>query len=412
MNRKLRITYILGLSIRWLAHEWLAVRMNTDQFEVDFIILDEDDPLQFFLERQGIPYRVIGFEDYGDTPEVVKAIYDHLKTNKTDVVHTIFFNGHISGIQAAYYANVPVRVFTRQHAGVKHKRHAKSKYELIWEMATNALAVTSRGKRGMILDGVPPHKISIVPNGFDFSIYENVGNERIEEVRSKYNIPKSKYPIIGVLARYVEWKGIKYTIEAFREVLKTHPNAFFVLAGSQKNVVAKKQLKQKAAKKGTYGGQKNNVVEDIEERLSTLPSDSFIEIPFEKDLAALLKLLDIFVHVPINEEVETFGQVYIDAMLSKVPSVITKSGCANDYAVHKENAWVVNHKNIPQITEGILQIASDKTLRAKIIDNAFNVAQNYSIDRQIQSLQDLYLSTYQKMTNQVELKKVEEVRGA
>lgn len=399
MNRKLRITYVLGLSIRWLAHEWLAVHMNNDKFEADFIIVDEDDPLQFFLEKENIPYKVIPFEDYGDTPEVVKVIYDHLKANKTDIVHTIFFNGHISGIQAAYYAGVPVRVFIRQHAGVKHKRHARSKYELIWSMATNALTVTSKGRQGMIADGVPPEKISIVPNGFDFSAYENVGNERIEQVRIKYNIPKSKYPIIGVLSRYVSWKGIKYTIEAFREVLKTHPNAFFLLAGSQKNVVVNKQSKQQTAKKGTYGGQKNDVIEDIEQRLSTLPSDSFIEIPFEKDLAALLKSLDIFVHVPINDEVETFGQVYIDAMLSGVPSVITKSGCANDYAVHKENAWVVAHQNTPQITEGILNILSDEKLKNNIIQNGFEVAKRYSIEQQIQTLQDLYLTTFQKMTN-------------
>jgi hypothetical protein len=47
--------------------------------------------------------------------------------------------------------------------------------------------------------------------------------------------------------------------------------------------------------------------------------------------------------VPTDSIQETFGQVYVEAMLSKVPSVITLAGSALDHAVHKENAWVVDY---------------------------------------------------------------------
>jgi len=397
--KKLKITYVLGLNIRWIAHERLAICIDRSKFEVDFIILEPNDPLQFFLAEQGVPYQVIPMIDYAATSEVVKQIYDHFKANQTDVVHTIFFNGHITGIQAAYYADVPVRVFARQHGGIKDKRHDRSKYEMIWDMSTNAIAVTNKGVPGMIADGVPEEKISVIPNGFDISLFENVSKERVENLKTRYQIPTNKFPVIGVVARYIAWKGQQYTIAAFQEVLQTYPDAYLIVMGSQKHIVAKKEKEQAKAAKGTYGAAE--YAQEIEEQLAKLPDNSYLEISFENDLPAYNKLFDVFVHVPINKEVEAFGQVYLDAMLSRVPSVFTRSGCVYDFAVHKEHAWIVDYENAAQITEGILQILADKALTNKMVDNAFNVAKTYTMERYIEALQDLYINTYQRITNEV-----------
>ena len=394
MKKKLRLTYVLGLAARWVAHEWLAKYIDRSKFEVDFIILDNKDPLQDFLKENNVAYQIIPLVDYAHTSELVKRIYDHLKANKTDIVHTIFFNGHITGMQAAYYADVPVRVFTRQHGGIKDKRHARSKYELIWEMATNALSVTNKGVQGMINDGIPAEKISVIPNGFDLNLFKNVSANRVEKLKTKYNIPQHKSPIIGVSARYVEWKGIKYTLDAFPEILKAYPNACLVLAGSQKHILENKEKLQSKAKKGTYGSKDTTAIRDIEDRLATFPADSFVEISFEEDLAALYKLFDVFVHVPIDKDVEAFGQSCLDAMFSKVPTVVTLSGCVYDFAVHKQHAWVVDYKNSSQIVEGVLAILGNETFKEKIVKNAFEMASTYHIARQIESLQNLYSHTY------------------
>jgi hypothetical protein len=74
----------------------------------------------------------------------------------------------------------------------------------------------------------------------------------------------------------------------------------------------------------------------ITEKLSQLPEHSYIEIPFEPDLFALFKLFDIFVHAPTDSIQETFGQAYVDAILSRVPSVITLAGSAANHAIHQE----------------------------------------------------------------------------
>ncbi len=398
--KKLKLTFLLGLNIRWVAHEWLAMYLDRSKFEIDFIVLEPNDPLQYFLAENSVPYQMIPMIDYAATSEVVYQIYHHLKANETDIVHTIFFNGHITGQQAAYYAGVPVRVFTRQHGGIKDKRHDRSKYEMIWDMATNAISQTNKGVPGMIADGIPEEKISVIPTGFDLSLFENIGTERIEKLKAKYQIPKDKFPVIGVVARYVAWKGPQYTLEAFLEVLKTYPNAYLIIAGSQKNIVAQKEKEQANAAKGTYGPAED--AEEIKAKLTQLPNDSYLEVSFEDDLAALYQLFDVFVHVPIDKDVESFGQCFLDAMFSRIPSVVTRSGCVYDFAVHKKHAWIVDYENTPQITEGILQVLADKELSNNMVENAFNMAKTYNIDRQIQSLQNLYLTTYQSITSKVE----------
>lgn len=49
MHRRLKIKYILGLNIRWVAHEWLALHLDHSKFEVDFIT---EGPLCFIINKR------------------------------------------------------------------------------------------------------------------------------------------------------------------------------------------------------------------------------------------------------------------------------------------------------------------------------------------------------------------------
>ena len=371
MKRKIKLTYIFSHHIRWVAFEWAAKYIDRSKFEIDFIILREDDPMIDFLKRFNIPYKATSYTNLDETPEVVKFIYDHLVANQTDVVHT-HFTGDLPGLQAAYFADVPVRIHTTHHAGVKWKRHPRSRYELFWALSTNIIAITVRQKEGMISDGVPEHKITVIPHGFDIKEFEDVAFDRIEKLRTKY-LNNHSGPVIGVASRYIEVKGIKYIIEAHKKVLSSHPNATLVLSG-------------------THADNAN-----IKDKLAELPPHSYVEIYFEDDLFALFRLFDVFVHVPIHPDREAFGQVYIEAMLSEVPSVITRAGIAHEYALHKENAWIVDYKNSEQIVEGILALLQDKPLRKKIIKNALACAKNYRIENQNRGFEELYLQQLKKM---------------
>lgn len=103
------------------------------------------------------------------------------------------------------------------------------------------------------------------------------------------------------------------------------------------------------------------------ELLNRLPSSSYTLIEFEKDSASLYRLMDVFVHVPVNEHSEAYGQVYIESMASGIPSVITLSGIAAEYIRHREHAWVVPYCNSEAIYEGILTLLNDESLRQHLV---------------------------------------------
>ncbi|WP_445247323.1 glycosyltransferase family 4 protein [Microcoleus sp. OTE_8_concoct_300] len=394
-EQKIKITYIFTHHIRWVPFELVAKCIDKSKFAIDYIILNEGDPMISFLSQINVPCTVASYQDYSNTPEIVKFIYEHLIGNKTDIVHTHWFAGSLAGMQAAYYAHIPVRIFTREHPSIKYySRHAPSKHRLIWECATNIIGVTHTSKQGMIEDGIPDDKITIIPTGFDISEFENVDSSRIDKLRSKY-LANHHGPVIGVAARYVRWKGVEYVIEAHKQVLETYPNAILVLSGTHTNRANLEEQIRNARKEDIVAPQYEEII-SITDKLAQLPEHSYIEIPFEEDLFALFRLFDIFVHVPTDSIQETFGQVYVEAMLSRVPSVITLAGSALDHAVHKENAWVVDYKNSAQIAQGILALLSDSCLREKIVNNAFLCAQRYDIKNHIQRLEEFYVCELEK----------------
>ncbi len=396
-QRKIKVTCIFTHPIRWVPFELVAKHIDKHKFAIDYIILNEGDPIIAFLNQHNIPCTVAAYQDYSNTPEIVKFIYEHLLRNQTDIVHTHWFAGSLAGMQAAYYAQIPVRIFTREHPSIKYyARHAASKHRLIWDCATHVIAVTNKSTQGMIEDGIPADKIQLIPTGFDVSEYEQVETSRIDKLRAKYLADHQAGPVIGVAARYVRWKGIEYVIEAYQRVLTAYPQAILVLSGTGIDRANLEEKIRNANKEDIVAPQYDDMI-SITEKLSQLPDRSYIEIPFEEDLFALFKLFDVFVHTPTDSIQETFGQVYVDAMLARVPSVITLAGSALDHAVHQENAWVVDYKNSDQIAEGILTLLRDPHLREKIVNNAFLRAQTYDIKNHIQQLEKLYICELEKI---------------
>ena len=394
-TRRIKVTFVFTHHIRWVPFELAAIHLDKQKFDIDYIILGESDPMIGFLKANHIRYEATSFGDYSNTPETVKFVYEHLIKNKTDIVQTHWFAGSLVGMQAAYYAQVPVRIFHREYPPLRYyNRHPASKHQLIWECATHLLAATQKSKAGMVEDGIPAEKITVIPTGFNVQQFEDIQPTSVAALKQRYlgsEAFQKRGPIIGVAARYVKWKGVEYVIRAFKEILADHPQALLLLCGSH---VDRCQImeKMKAATKNDIVAHRYDDVISIYDCLSELPDHSYLEIPFEEDLYAMFKLFDIFVHAPIDSIQETFGQVYVEAMLARVPSVITLSGSALDHAIHRENAWVVDYMNSDQIAEGILTLLSDHELREKITADAFACAkERYSIEALIRQLEDFYI---------------------
>jgi glycosyltransferase involved in cell wall biosynthesis len=213
---------------------------------------------------------------------------------------------------------------------------------------------------------VPANKIELIPHGFLLKNFSSPSEEIVTNLRKKYDII-GRRPVIGVISRFIELKGVHYIIPAFHEVLSTYPDAVLLLFNAE----------------GDYS-------KSISHLLSSLPQKNYRTILFEPEIAAAYHLMDVCIHVPIANHLEAFGQVYIESLAAGVPLVCTLSGIANDIMIHKKNSWIVPYENASEIANGIRSILFDDPLRENIIHGGKETVQAFSLQRMIENLEKMY----------------------
>ncbi len=369
---KLNIAYVISQVSHSKLFEWTAAMLSKEKYNLCFILMHkEETPFELFLREKGFKVHRIGYSSKRDIPRCILHIRKILKLENIQIVHTHLFEAGLAGSIAGKLAGIPRRIHTRHDATIHHDFHPGAvKYDrIINRSSTEIIAITENVKNILMnLENVPETKIHVIHHGFLLSEYANVDSARISAITKKYFPSGKTFPVIGIVSRFIEWKGIQYVIPAFRNILEQHPNAHLLLANAQ----------------GPYENQLN-------ELLKTIPSENYSRILFEKDIAALYHVMDIFVHVPVDAKSEAFGQVYIEAMSAGVPSVFTLSGIATDCVQDRLNALVVPFCNSPEIQNKILELVVDVQLRDHIRTNASQMVQaNYGIERMIHELELRY----------------------
>lgn len=370
---KTNVTYIVSFINKALAFEWLAEYLDKEKINLHFILLNKgDSDLEKFLISKNISFNRI---TYTGKKDILKAIYltiKILKKTKTEVVHTHLFDANIVGLTAAKICGIKKRIHTRHHSNYHHAYYPKAvKYDkFVNYLSTQIVAITDVVKRILIeKEGVPEEKIKLIHHGFQLQNFKNQNQNSIKNLQNKYN-SANQHPVIGVISRYTEWKGIQYIIPAFSELLKKYPSALLILANAD----------------GEYKYK-------IKELLNTIPKENYVEIEFEKDIFSLYHLFDVFVHVPISAEMEAFGQIYVEALSAEIPSVFTLSGIANEFIENEKNALVVDFKNSNQIYEAIIKILENKIDVSKLTKNGANSVTNlFNLDLFIEKTTQLYQS--------------------
>ncbi len=368
---KKRVVYVLSNLNKALAFEWIAEELDRHRFNLSFILLNPGgSELERFLVSRNVPCYRIPYRGKQDLPNAIYQLVRLLRRERADVVHCHLFDACIAGLTAARLAGVRKRIYTRHHSTLHHVYFPRAVWydRYVNAMATDIVAI-SRTVQDVLLEkeNVSPRKIHLVHHGFRLADFERVAADRIDQLKTKYNLA-GKEPVVGVISRYVDWKGIQYVIPAFGQLLNHYPNARLVLANAA----------------GNFGG-------TISKLLRALPPDSYTEISFETDIHALYHTFDIFVHVPVDPHSEAFGQTYVEALAAGVPSVFTVSGIAGEFVVHRENALVVPFQNPKAICAAMRELLTDKMLTRKLVERGkTDVCTRFELPCMITALEALY----------------------
>jgi len=355
-------------------HEWFVDLINRERFDIEFALINgKGSFMDNFLKNHHVVTHYYSYSGKSDLPIVTWNLYKLIKRNMYDVVHTHLFESNLAGITAAWLAGVKKRIITRHHPDFHHIYFPSAvKYDKFTnKLATDIIAISKNVEQILLdLESVPRSKVHLIHHGIDITDYVNISNqkERIDRIRSLYGLTSPSGPVIGVISRFIHWKGLQYIIPAFIEVLKEFPDATLVLANA----------------KGDYTGKVNELLAAVEPSRYRL-------IEFENDIVALYQIFDCFVHVPVSAASEAFGQTYLEAMASKIPSVFTLSGVAPEFAVDKVNCLVVPFTDSDAIQNAVLYILKNKEEMKSLEQNGFDeVKKRFDIKVKINKLQELY----------------------
>lgn len=323
-----------------------------------------------YLNEQNAPLLHIPYASKKDLPKAIYQIHHYLKKEQIGIVHAHLLDAGLAGLIAARFASVRKRIYTRHHSSYHHIYYKKG---VIYDRLTNLLSTKviaiSEVVRKVVIDWehCDSKKVEVLHHGFPLRKFEKSEPAKMEALRSKYGISGAQ-PIIGVIARYTEWKGVQYIIPAFQQLLEKYPKAVLMLANA----------------KGEYAP-------TIKALLGKLPVENYREIEFEADLYSLFHCFDVFVHCPIDWHSEAFGQVYVEAMAAGIPSIFTLSGIANEIAIADKNCVLAAYQNTGSIYYGMIRLIENISLRQTISETSKQTVNNrFELEHMIRSLENLY----------------------
>lgn len=370
---KKKILVIVYNISRAQEHEWFVRFIDRNLFDIEFALINrENSPMHEFLKKENVPVHVFGYSEKADLVRLIFQLYRLMHKRNYNIVHAHLFEATLAGMMAAFLARVPGRIITRHYSDFHHVYSPSAvKADRLINYLSTAIVAISENVRNILIrkEHVNGDKIFLIHHGIDFNDYNPgaVSQDRIDQLRSKYQL-NNLSPVIGVISKFIEWKGIQYIIPAFEKLLRHYPGAVLILANAH----------------GPYKS-------EVTRLLIVIDKKNYRLIEFENDVPALYKLFDCFVHVPVTPTIEAFGQVYIEALASKIPSVFTMSGIAPEFISDNINSYVVDFNDHDSIYNKMFFILNNRDSVQEITKNGYDtVSAKFDVRIKYQKLTELY----------------------
>ena len=213
--------------------------------------------------------------------------------------------------------------------------------------------------------------MNIIPTGLDIEKFyrENYSDEDRKFVRESFGVESEEFLCVYV-GRVAEEKSIDVLIDMFSKI--KDPSYKFMIVGK------------------SYGSMENNLRDQVE-KLGISDRVIFVgEIPHDK-VPIYYQIGDIFLNASISE---TQGLTFIEAMAAKTPVNARYDLNLEDLLVKNEAGLV--YKTEEEFVENIKKLKENKELKEKIIENAFNVSQDYTSKKFGEKVEALYKKTLEE----------------
>ncbi len=333
MIRILHVVHLPG------PNPWLnGVAAHHDRTRFEHIVVDigARGELHTSLEAHGVRAFALDAPRRRQTATAVLRLVKLLRQERVDIVQTHTVNPTTVGLLAAKLARTPLTILTRHHADFTTIFHKPIHREIDRLHALTADRLWSPSeyiKQCMVrYERIPPERIAIVPHGFDFEIMKpRLDPERRRALRD--SLGGDDKILIGTIARLSVEKGHEYLMRAVPAIVRRHPNARFLLAGSGPRQA------------------------EIERMIAELGIGDYVRLlGWRKDPWDVIEAMDLIAHPSLSEP---FGIVFVESMALEKAVVTTGDSAAPEILDHGETGLIVPPRDVDAMTRAIVELLAD-----------------------------------------------------
>jgi len=350
------------------------------------LTINDSGELPDFHDYETLPHRycrgVHKLLPYTGAVNSLRVFQRILKLNAQrhfDLIHERYGLYSLGGVLAAQVLGVPYilevnaplieekQLFTRPMTGAP-RWIAHVVCRMNYACANHILAVSGILKEYLMeVGGVPPEKITVLPNASDVIA---VDDSRKHEIRRRYGLDSET--TVGYVGTFQPWFGIENFIAAIPHIIAREKKVKFLLIGDG---AAKSQAESRAI------------------LLGVADSVKFIPAQPREKLEDLLAILDIGV-APYKELPMKFynsSMKVFDYMAGGCAIVASRIGQVAEIVRHEQNGLLVPPGDVPALADSILRLVRQPALRRQLSARAQQELQDhYTWSRYADRLSGIY----------------------
>jgi len=234
-----------------------------------------------------------------------------------------------------------------------------NKFKYAAEVADVVIAISEQTKKDIVTFlKINPDKIKVVYQGCAAAFKKEHRNEKLTNIREKYNLPKDFILNVGTIE---ERKNLLHLVKAIKNI-----DTKLVVVGGDKSDYAKKVKEYVIA---------NNLSHKVQ-FLKNVPLD---------ELAVFYTLAKVFVYPSIFEG---FGIPIIEALYSKTAVITSKDGCFSEAG--GENSLYINPQSVEEIAKAIKLVLENPLQQEEMEKKGWQYAQRFNDDAIVKNVYALY----------------------
>lgn len=255
-----------------------------------------------------------------------------------DIVHTHLLHADLFGIPAARLARVPA-VITSRHNDNAFRRRLPLRWlnRALWSQVDAGITSSDAVRRfSVAVEGAPPRKLQTIHYGLERRPDDALRQTDRVAFRAEFNLPPDA-PVVGIVCRLVEQKGVAYGLEAFASATADLPEARLVIAGD-------------GALKGRLQAQARTL--GLADRVHFLG--------WRTDALRVFAGLDIFLMPSLWEG---FGLVLLEAMSQRLPVVASNVSAIPEVVADGTTGLLVPPRDVARLSAALRLLLTDAPLR-------------------------------------------------